>query len=91
MAVSCKRYTVTGRVQGVFFRASTRDTAQRLGMSGWVRNLPNGDVEVVACGDDSHHAALLEWLQQGPSHAHVASVVGVVADDVTPPTGFTIR
>ncbi|MDH3280654.1 MAG: acylphosphatase [Gammaproteobacteria bacterium] len=91
MAVTCKRYTVTGRVQGVFFRASTRETAERLGMSGWARNLPNGHVEVVAYGDEAGQEALLEWLQHGPPYAQVESVASGKADDVTPPKGFTIR
>ena len=78
-------------MQGVFFRASTREEAGRLGMSGWARNLPNGDVEVMACGNEASQDTLLEWLRHGPPYADVQSVVGVVADEITPLKGFTIR
>ena len=69
--MSCRRCLVAGRVQGVFFRASTRDQAARLGITGYARNLPDGRVEVVACGNDENLDALYEWLQQGPPHAQV--------------------
>jgi len=58
-------------VQGVFFRASTREQAVRLGVTGYARNLPDGRVEVVACGYKDNVDALCEWLQQGPPHAQV--------------------
>ena len=68
------RCQVSGRVQGVFFRAATRDQARRLGLSGWVRNLPTGDVEVVACGSAEGVAKLRAWLWQGPELAWVSAV-----------------
>ncbi|NIP73465.1 MAG: acylphosphatase, partial [Gammaproteobacteria bacterium] len=60
------RVTVRGRVQGVGFRYYTRDEAARLGVAGWVRNLPNGDVEVVARVTPARKQRLLAALQAGP-------------------------
>ncbi len=65
---------VRGRVQGVFFRASTREKAQMLGLTGYARNLPDGRVEVFACGSGRQLAALKEWLSEGPSEAGVSAV-----------------
>lgn len=72
--MSCLRFIVSGRVQGVFFRASTRDKALTLGLCGYARNLMDGRVEVLACGD---HASLKElelWLWDGPPMARVSDV-----------------
>lgn len=68
------RAEVSGRVQGVCFRAFTRDRARRLGVAGSVRNLPDGRVEIVAQGEESDVDSLLEWASQGPSHASVSNV-----------------
>jgi len=65
------RLTVTGRVQGVWFRSSTRDEALRLGLSGSVRNLANGGVEIIASGDEMQVERLIAWAQQGPPSAEV--------------------
>lgn len=70
----CIRCHVAGHVQGVFFRASTRELAQRLGLSGYARNLPDGRVEVMACGDSDACAKLREWLRSGPPQADVSAV-----------------
>lgn len=70
----CIRCRVTGRVQGVWFRASTRQRAEQLGLSGTVRNLSDGSVEVEACGEEGAVAALHEWLWQGPELAQVSDV-----------------
>jgi acylphosphatase len=69
------RAIVTGRVQGVAFRASTCSEARRLGVAGWVRNLADGSVELEAEGDDDRVAALLAWCEHGPPSARVANVV----------------
>jgi acylphosphatase len=79
--MSATRFLVSGHVQGVFFRASTRDQAQRLGLRGYASNLPDGRVEVLAIGDADAVDALERWLQHGPPHAHVQSVVREAAED----------
>ncbi|MDD1649102.1 MAG: acylphosphatase [Methylococcaceae bacterium] len=63
--------TISGRVQGVFFRAKSRERAVSLGLSGWVRNLPDGRVELLAEGPATAVAALLMWCQSGPPRARV--------------------
>ena len=68
------RFIVSGRVQGVFFRASTREQAQRLGLRGHARNLPDGRVEVLAVGADDAIRQLEQWLQHGPPSARVDHV-----------------
>lgn len=70
----CIHCLVAGRVQGVFFRASAREVAEELGLTGWVRNLPDGRVEVVAVGDAQALARFRDWLRQGPERAVVTSV-----------------
>jgi len=67
-------FMVEGRVQGVFYRASTREQALALGLSGHARNLPDGRVEVLASGAGESLDALERWLWQGPPAANVTSV-----------------
>lgn len=74
----CRRFRVTGRVQGVFYRAATQERALQLGLTGWVRNVDNGDVELVACGDRANLTQLEQWLWQGPPTARVSAVQGQV-------------
>jgi acylphosphatase len=69
-----KRLRITGRVQGVAFRASTVATARALSLSGWVANRADGSVEAVAEGDDAAVAALIHWCHQGPPAARVDHV-----------------
>lgn len=71
----CRLFTIKGRVQGVFFRDSTRRVAQTLGISGYAINLPDGNVEVLACGDSDSIDELAAWLQNGPQMARVNEVV----------------
>ena len=68
------RLLISGRVQGVCFRAYTRDEARRLGLRGWVRNLPDGRVEAMAQGDPAKLRIFEAWCRQGPSHARVREV-----------------
>ncbi|RMF13127.1 MAG: acylphosphatase [Gammaproteobacteria bacterium] len=70
----CKRTRVTGRVQGVWFRASTKQQADRLGVTGYANNLPDGSVEVLACGEATRVAELISWLHEGPELATVTRV-----------------
>ncbi len=76
-------FLVTGRVQGVFFRGSSMEQARALGLSGWVRNLPDGQVESVASGNDDSLAEFASWLQEGPPAAIVESVIQeIVTSDI---------
>ena len=68
------RLRVTGRVQGVYYRDSCRQMAQRLGVNGWVRNCPDGAVEVVAEGGRNDLDALASWCRHGPPRAVVTAV-----------------
>jgi acylphosphatase len=89
--VEVVRFRVEGRVQGVFFRQSTLQKAIALGIRGYVRNLADGSVEVMAAGSLSSMAKLRDWLQTGPPQARVdrltekAGVFGEI------PSGFVIR
>ena len=74
------RVVVSGRVQGVFFRDSCRSQAQRLGVRGWVRNLPDRTVEVVAEGPRDRVDQLLDWCRHGPPRAQVTGIA--VTDEV---------
>ena len=69
-----RRCFVAGRVQRVFYRASTRERAVVLGVTGYARNLPDGRVEVLACGEAAAVEALCQWLWQGSPASSVTSV-----------------
>jgi len=84
----CRRCLVSGRVQGVFYRATTREQARRLGITGHAINLPDGRVEVLACGPADAVEALCDWLLEGPPAARVEAVDCEPAH-VTPPMDFT--
>jgi acylphosphatase len=87
----CKRCLVSGKVQGVFYRASTARRARELGINGYAINLPNGQVEVLACGAPEAVQTLCEWLREGPSTAHVTGVEVSDARDIEIPDGFLTR
>jgi acylphosphatase len=70
----CKRCLVGGRVQGVYYRATAARRARELGIRGYARNLPDGRVEVLACGDDVSVSAFVKWLWIGSSASKVTSV-----------------
>jgi acylphosphatase len=90
--VSARRWIVRGRVQGVGFRWFVGQEAERLGLGGFVRNLPDGTVEVVSQGPDSALDALEEHLSRGPSHARVEAVERLhVPVELDLPTSFDIR
>lgn len=68
------RLRIKGRVQGVFFRASAKETAMNLGITGWVKNQPDGTVETVAEGEQEELDRFIEWCREGPENASVADV-----------------
>jgi len=70
----CRKFRVTGQVQGVWFRESTRQQAEPLGITGYAVNCPDGSVEVLACGAPAALDRLARWLGNGPPMAQVRSV-----------------
>jgi len=87
----CKRCFVSGKVQGVFYRASTAEHARALGLAGYATNLPDGRVEVLACGEEAKVKELIDWLWQGPPAAKVQDVDVQDADAAQAPRDFTTR
>jgi acylphosphatase len=85
-----RRAVVHGRVQGVFFRDSTRQRARAHGVAGWVRNRTDGTVEAVIEGEPEAVQRLLRFLETGPPHAHVDRV-DVSNEEPEGLTGFAIR
>jgi acylphosphatase len=81
------RFLVFGKVQGVYFRHSTRLEAQRLGLRGSARNLPDGSVEVLAQGAAAAVGELRAWLHRGPAQARVDEVRETAADEAGPFAG----
>ena len=69
-----KRLVIHGRVQGVFYRASTQEKAREIGVAGWVRNRPDGTVEAVVEGSPDAVTRLVEWCRKGPPHARVDEI-----------------
>lgn len=65
---------ISGRVQGIFYRASCQEVAQSYGLKGWVRNLPTGQVEVLAQGEKDKIEKLIAWCKKGPPGAKVTDV-----------------
>lgn len=90
MARICLHGYVSGKVQGVYFRQSTENKAERLDLDGWVRNLADGRVEVLIEGEETPVRELAAWLEQGPEAAEVA---GVELEELTPQgvVGFIVR
>ena len=82
---------ISGRVQGVGFRFSAYDEAKDLPLAGWVRNLPNGDVEIVAEGSRENLQMLAAWAHLGPPSAHVTQVREDWLDSTGEFTDFRIR
>ncbi len=69
-----KHLVVIGEVQGVYFRASTQVEAAKYGLKGWVKNLGNGNVEIHIEGPEQEVQQLIQWANNGPTHANVAEV-----------------
>ena len=90
MARIAKSVRVTGRVQGVFFRAWTREQAGALGVSGWVRNCPDGSVEALVAGEEASVAAMIERMRRGPPGAKVERLTEEAMEE-SASEGFAIR
>jgi len=84
----CKKCLVGGRVQGVFYRATAARRAHELGIDGHARNLPDGRVEVLACGDEAAVSVFVEWLWTGSSASRVITVEVTDADAGSVRPGF---
>lgn len=91
MAERRARVVVTGRVQGVFYRASTVDRARELGVSGWVRNLPDGRVEAEFQGRADAVEAAVDFARSGPPTASVTAAEVTDVELVDGETGFALR
>lgn len=83
--------TVRGQVQGVYFRTSARNRARQLGVNGWVRNCPDGSVELVAEGEEERLTQLLAWCHGGPPGAVVTDLEIQWQDATGEFFGFMIR
>ena len=82
---------VTGKVQGVFYRASARKAAGQLGLTGWVRNLPDKSVEIMAQGTAAQLEQFTAWCKEGPPGAKVLEVHAALVKSPLPFEGFTIK
>jgi acylphosphatase len=85
-----RHFRIRGRVQGVCFRYATKEQADALGLTGWVRNCPDGSVEVVAEGPTARLDVLSEWLKRGPPAARVMEVQVVEEPPTNAFEGFAI-
>lgn len=88
----CRRILASGRVQGVGYRLTCAEVASRLGVDGYVQNLPDGSVEVVACGPPEQVERLVEWCRIGPRSARVdrLTVTDQLAGRPAPAKGFHV-
>lgn len=85
------RFVVRGRVQGVFFRQSSKERADALGLRGWVRNRPDGAVEGLVAGVDAGALdAFRDWLRRGPTRAQVQDLDWSPSEETAPPV-FEVR
>jgi len=69
------RLTIKGKVQGVFYRATAKDVAELAGVKGWVRNLPDNNVEITATASEETLQKFIDWCKQGPAKARVDEVI----------------
>jgi len=91
MAIVRQNAVVHGRVQGVFFRHFTAKEAERLGLTGWVRNLDDGSVEAEFQGEEGAVSLMVNWLHQGSPMSQVSRVQTRMCQSVGRETGFMVR
>jgi len=75
MAKVCRHAYISGEVQGVFYRQTAKEQALDRQIGGWVKNLPDGRVEIMICGEEEALETMIHWLHQGPSRATVENVL----------------
>lgn len=88
--MAAARFVVVGKVQGVFFRATTREQALKLGLRGHAENLADGSVEVLAVGDAESIDRLEAWLRVGPPQARVDALTRTLTEDGEADEGFAV-
>lgn len=91
MSLRRTKAIVEGRVQGVFFRAYTQEEATRLGLTGWTRNMPDGNVEVLMEGEEEQIQQMIDWLYRGSPMSRVTGVITLEEEPLGGMTDFQIR
>jgi acylphosphatase len=74
---------IKGKVQGVFYRATAKEMAEKIGIKGWIKNTPSGDVEAVVTGNEQELAEFTSWCKQGPRRANVTEVISTQREHAT--------
>lgn len=82
---------IKGKVQGVFYRASAKDVATELNIKGWVKNMPDGNVEMLVSGDKDQLEKFIDWCRSGPKRAVVKEIIITSRDDSSLPGFFIIK
>jgi acylphosphatase len=90
MTILCRRFLISGRVQGVFYRSSAQQYARQLGLRGWVRNRRDGRVELLASGSEEKLDELEKWLEIGPEYAKVTNIKVITENQVDTPSTFEV-
>ena len=90
MTMICRRFLISGKVQGVFYRDSARQQAKLLGLKGWVRNLADGRVEALVSGEVQAIETLEKWLEIGPEYAKVTNIEVIIENSDGLPETFEI-
>jgi len=90
MTIICRRFLISGRVQGVFYRGSAQRQANDLGLRGWVRNLADGRVECLASGDEASIETFEKWLEIGPDYAKVTNIEVITESPELLPSSFEV-
>lgn len=82
---------IKGKVQGVFYRATAKDVATELNIKGWVKNMPDGNVEMLVSGDKDQLEKFIDWCRSGPKRAVVKEIIITSRDDSSLPGFFIIK